>query len=333
MAFCHENQIELKRLVVGVQKKHQPSKFRRKASSFWFGCFRLLGCFINIGMILGMYLEYLWAADWEPIPAHCENRGKLPWLDFANCFHRYTFSHAMLRGQNLQVFAVFGAFVAVCFVVTERRRVQDLHLMMHDRLQQISVDGIDNDGIVPAIQSTLNLLPIYKMLVFTAFIGVLGLVPFHLERPLLHYGCAGCVAGGMLSGVCTYMALPLDLAAGLKSSGGGAAIAKPTKADGDLVRWAQRHQSLRQWSWLVVALHFILPVTVLVHHLAWMDATGRIFGACEVLTILSYQFFVAVLAIDDFSTQIDTQPSSTSDEIIDAKPLLASADAAKHIDG
>ena len=51
----------------------------------------------NVVMIVGMYAEYLWAADFGEMPTHCDMRTSLPLLDFANCFHRYTFSHAMLR--------------------------------------------------------------------------------------------------------------------------------------------------------------------------------------------------------------------------------------------
>ena len=58
-----------------------------EAASSWWGTFRLLACLTNIVMIaprqrlaclwhvfgaqIGMYIEYLWAADWPELPAQC----------------------------------------------------------------------------------------------------------------------------------------------------------------------------------------------------------------------------------------------------------------------
>lgn len=269
-------------------------------------------------MIVGMYLEYLWAADWPEIPAHCEDRDSLPWLDFANCFHRYTFSHAMLRGQNLKVFGVVGTCVAVCFIAVERKRVHRLQILLSAHIQKISAasaqEGNSDSAFTTDACYALWFLPVYFRLISGAFLGVLLLVPFHLERPRLHYGCTGCVVACMFIGVCVYTAMPLGAAAeALSISAGKAADGAPLSSE--LLKWAQRHHLVRQRVRFLIALHFILPATVAVHHFAWADATGRLFGACEVLTILSYQIFVAILVGDDFAGQTvdNQQPKVTND--------------------
>lgn len=248
-----------------------------------------------------------WAADWPEIPAHCEDRSRLVWLEFLNCYHRYTFSHAMLRGPNLKVFAVVGGCVAICFLAVEQDRVARLRSLLQARLRSISPAASQDESSIAAVEgacSALKFLQAYSLLMSSAFLGVLLLVPFHLERPLMHYACTGLAAGSMFLGVCTYAAMPLGLAAGLRS----AAAADPKAASDDLALWAHRHQLLRRRVGLVVALHFVLPAAAIVHHFAWVEATGRLFGACEVLTILSYQFFVAFLAFDDFAVKaVDEQ--------------------------
>eukprot|EP00930_Biecheleria_cincta_P050206 TRINITY_DN35387_c0_g1_i1.p1 TRINITY_DN35387_c0_g1~~TRINITY_DN35387_c0_g1_i1.p1 ORF type:complete len:326 (+),score=39.25 TRINITY_DN35387_c0_g1_i1:130-978(+) len=257
-------------------------------------------------MIVGMYLEYLWAADWQAIPEHCESRSSLPWLDFCDCYHRYTFSHAMLRGQNLTVFGCIGTGVALCFLVVEHQRVQRLRLLLRARVEGMGADS--SDAASSGAKYALRCLPVYSFLMTVAFLGVLLLVPFHLERPRLHYLCAASVAGCMLVGVCIYATMPLQQAAGWSGTGPEAAmIVRDSSADGgtsdELLKWAQRHQLYRKIACFVVAWHIILPATTAIHHFAWIDATGRLFGACEVLTILSYQIFVAFFAIDDFAVR------------------------------
>mmetsp|Transcript_14387 Transcript_14387/g.25299 ORF Transcript_14387/g.25299 Transcript_14387/m.25299 type:complete len:297 (+) Transcript_14387:38-928(+) len=254
----------------------------------WWGACRLVACGANVAMIVGMYLEYLWAADWPEIPVHCEERSSLPWLNFCDCFHRYTFSHAMLRGQNLTIFALVGACVAACFVVVEHRRIGCLQSLLEARLRNVMI-GRAEERV--AVQRALRYLGIYSVLIQSAFCGVLLLVPFNLERPLMHYCSTALVVSSMLTGVCIYVAMPLCTAAGHENS----------DASDELAMWAQRHQVLRKNAWMVIALHFILPATAAVHHYAWLDATGRLFGACEVSAILSYQIFVALFAKDDFA--------------------------------
>jgi len=100
----------------------------------------------------------------------------------------------------------------------------------------------------------------------------------------------------MLAGVCTYRYIPLEAAAGLGSAGS----ATWKGVSGELLMWARRHQVLRDWSTVIIALHIVLPAVAAMHHFTWVDLSGRLFGATEVLTIVSYQFFVAYFASDDF---------------------------------
>ncbi|CAE7527355.1 unnamed protein product [Symbiodinium pilosum] len=253
--------------------------------SGWWGVCRLVACATNISMIIGMYSEYLWAADWPELPQQCEYRSSLPWLDLADCFHRYTFSHAMLRGQNLTIFAFIGALVAACLTMVEHHRVRRLTQLLEARLRG---DRTPAESQVAAVQRSMQCLSIYSRLMDVAFPGVLLLVPFNLERPLMHYGCTALVVASMVSGVLCYANMPLSAAAG--------------DEDDELGQWAQRHARLRFKAWCIIALHFVLPTTAAVHHFAWLDVTGRLFGLCEVSAILSYQLFLAWFATDDFAT-------------------------------
>jgi len=277
--------------------------------SAWIGRCRLLACTANVVMIVGMYLEYLWAAEWEKIPSHCENRNQLPWLDFANCYHRYTFSHAMLRGQNIFVFGVVGIFAALGYIMVEANRVRQFQTLLES--YSINIVAADRQDQRLAVSRVLRILPVYANLMTVAFVGVLLLAPFHLGRPTLHYATTGLAAGSMFLGVCMYVSMPLGKAVGLSHAD------EALDMTGDSLRlrqWAQRHRLLRNWSGILVALHIALPAAALLHHFAWVDMTGRLFGGIEVLTILSYQFFVGYLAGDDFAlVSSDMQEPCTSD--------------------
>mmetsp|Transcript_65123 Transcript_65123/g.155493 ORF Transcript_65123/g.155493 Transcript_65123/m.155493 type:complete len:277 (-) Transcript_65123:264-1094(-) len=256
---------------------------RKEATVNWWGVCRLVACLTNISMIVGMYSEYLWAADWPELPEQCENRSTLPWLDLADCFHRYTFSHAMLRGQNLAIFAFVGTMVAGCLMMVEHQRVRQLtNLLRHAA------------GSPEAVQKCLQSLAVYSRLMDVAFPGVLLLVPFNLERPVMHYGCTALVVSSMVAGVVAYAWMPLSAAAGLSSE---------EPAD-ELQEWAKRHEHLKWKAGAIIALHFVLPAAAAVHHFAWLDATGRLFGLCEVSAILSYQLFLAWFATDDFAAPV-----------------------------
>lgn len=296
------------------------------------GLYRLMGCAVNIAMIVGTYLEYLWAADWAPISAQCDQRSSLPWLDFADCFHRYTYSHSMLRGQNLKLFGVFGSFAAACYLAAEHRRTGKLRRLLEAQVRELAGQSSEVGAArIAGAESALRLLALYSKLMTTAFIGVLFLVPCHLERPLLHYGCAVIGAGSMFYGVCAYFVMPLDRATGLSEAG------IETSGCDDIVRWAKRHQRLRRYAALVIALHFVLGASFALHHVAWIDATGRFSGACEVLVILSYQFFVAMLATDDFATRhLDQKANATKEHAnVNAAEvkLLSDADASGALGG
>lgn len=268
-------------------------------ATLWCGLCRLAGCTANIGLIVVMYLEYLWAAEWTEIPPHCEtlsDRTRLTPLQIANCMHRFTFSDSMLRGNNLTTFAVIGSMVAIAFLTVERHRVKRLEQLLQVRL--IALGDTATREMVAPVERSLLILRRYFVLIALAFPGVLLLVPFHLERPLMHYGSTGVVVVCMLGGVCTYMSMPLGLAAGLDTQ----LTHARTACSDELSRWARRHESLRPKCWGIVALHVALPVAAGLHQVVFIDATGRLFGAIEVFAILSYQIFVALLAFDDFST-------------------------------
>jgi len=263
----------------------------------WWGACRLLAVGANVAMIVGIYLEYLWAADWPEIPSSCDERSSLPWLDLCDCFHRYTFSHAMLRGQNLTIFGLVGACVAACFIAVEHRRIRCLQSLLEARLTaRVALERAEERT---AVERAQRYLTIYSVLIQCAFCGVLLLVPFNLERPELHYFCTLLSVSAMLTGICIYVAMPLCTAAGDAGSGD------------ELAMWAKRHKLLRQKAWVVIAVHFILPVTAAVHHYAWVDVTGRLFGACEVFAILSYQLFLALFANDDFAALAEKESAES----------------------
>merc|ERR1711920_1166613 len=89
------------------------------------------------------------------------------------------------------------------------------------------------------------------------------------------------------------MGMPLQSAAGAGTS----------EKQGELQIWAKRQQSLRGSVIVpIIAMHLLLPTTAALHHVVWHDLSGRLFGAVEVLTILSYQAFVAYLGKDDFAS-------------------------------
>lgn len=291
--------------------------------STWIGHCRLLACAANVIMIMGMYLEYLWAAEWDDIPSHCEYRNQLPWLDFANCYHRYTFSHAMLRGQNILVFAIVGACVACVFIMVEINRVGRLQALLKFHLMNIST--ADEADQSQAASRVLRILPVYTVTMTVAFMGVLLLAIFHLDRPALHYATTGLAAGSMFMGVCLYISLPLEQAVGLSHTD---EVLESASVSLQLRQWAQRHQLLRNWSGIVVALHIALPSAAALHHFAWVDPTGRLFGALEVLTILSYQFFVGFLANDDFAIQRNDAQDPCISQTPSAKNVLTASGAA-----
>jgi hypothetical protein len=199
--------------------------------------------------------------------------------------HRYTFSDAMLRDQNLEIFGVVGTFVAAAFIVVELDRTSRLRALLQSRL---ATEYAAN------AQKALSLLSLYTLFIIAAFVGVLGLVPFHLERPLMHYTTTGAVVSCMMGGVCTCGFMPLQSAAGAGTS----------ENQGELHIWAKRQQSLRGSVIVpIIAMHVLLPASAALHHVVWHDLSGRLFGAVEVLTILSYQAFVAYLGKDDFASR------------------------------
>jgi len=254
---------------------------------YGYGWLRLSACVANIVMIIAMYFEYLWAAEWRPTPSECTPTGRhsLGWLSYCDCMHRYTFSDAMLRGQNLELFGIVGTCVAITFIVVELNRTRRLRALLESRLAT---------EYAASAQRALSLLSVYTPLICAAFVGVLGLVPFHLERPLMHYTTTGAVVLCMMGGVCTCGFMPLQSAAGAGTS----------EDQDELQIWAKRQQWLRgRVIGPMIAMHLLLPATAALHHFVWHDLSGRLFGAVEVLTILSYQVFVAYLAKDDFESR------------------------------
>lgn len=291
--------------------------------SSWYGWLRLLACTVNVCMIIAMYLEYLVAGDLPEIHQRCNTQGSrwsLPWIDFANCFHRYTFSESMLRQNNLQVFCIFGTFVAACLVLVEYKRTRYLQSLLQVVLRKIEatnggsdVASLSGEGVSFALRA----LTVYLRLVCIAFISVLFLTPFHLHRPLLHYGTVAVTAGCMFLGMCIYSALPLGQIVEL----GNGSEAGQTLVSDDLRSCAKQHQRTRPLVFCVIALHFILPAAVALHHILWVDLTGRIWGACEVLTILGYQFFVCSFCYNEIEMPNGQQQSaSAAKETSNANP-------------
>ncbi|CAE7270501.1 unnamed protein product [Symbiodinium pilosum] len=274
---------------------------RGSVSGRWGAC-RLFACGMNAGMILGIYAEYLWAADWLELPKQCNFRSELPWLELADCFHRYTFSHAMLRGQNLSIFAYIGSIVVACLIMAEKQRKVRLTKLLQARLHG---DPTPSTAQV-AVHRSLNFLSIYSSLLCVALPGVLLLVPFNLSWPRMHYGCTVLALSSFVVGMILYATMPLGAAAG--------------EDDNELSRWAERHARLRFKVWCIVALHLGLPAAAGLHHLLWLDVTGRLFGFCEVMAILSYQFFLASFSADDFAADPDRGRSIVSKALPQTSP-------------
>jgi hypothetical protein len=226
----------------------------------------------------------------------------------AACFNRYTFSHAMLRGYNLELFGVCGAIVVWCYLAVERKRVTYLESLLSKLLQNIdatpTMEAGAKEEAASATKWALRYLQAYSVLIQVAFLSVMLLVPFHLERPIMHFVSAGLAAGCMVTGICSYAAMPLGVVMAAAEGSSNPEAKEGNGGTGYLELCAKRHPDTRQKALFVIAVHVILPVTLAVHHAAWTDVTGRMFGACEVLAILSYQFFIASFARDEFASRV-----------------------------
>eukprot|EP00928_Gymnodinium_smaydae_P043967 TRINITY_DN29367_c0_g2_i1.p1 TRINITY_DN29367_c0_g2~~TRINITY_DN29367_c0_g2_i1.p1 ORF type:complete len:338 (+),score=69.53 TRINITY_DN29367_c0_g2_i1:126-1139(+) len=268
-----------------------------KASLSRRGGFRLLACGCNVLMVIVMYIEYLWAAEFFDDSQTCAApSGDL--LEMLNCCRRYTFSDAMLRGRNLEVFMGIGSVVAAIYTKLEWDRVQRLRELVVSR-RKLGV--APEDDWKPAV--ALRCLDLFLASIVSAFACVLLLVPFHLERPIMHYLVAGFCWTATFTAICLYAVVPLDFAA---PAGNGAKAIKSTADDvavdanaAALTAWAQRRQRLLPFLQALIAVQVVTVGVGILRVASPGDLTGRLFGAFEVLVILSYQGFVALFAWDD----------------------------------
>lgn len=233
-------------------------------------------------MVLTMYLEYLWAAEWVDDSTRCQQElAKLPFLELLDCCRRYSFSDSMVRGRNLAIYATIGGVVAIVYSLLERDRLRGLLVLL---AASSPTDAKDAKAFW-----AVRYLAIYRITVQSSFVGVLLLVPFHIDRPRFHYPAAGALFTLMFVAITSYIMIPL----GIHSS------------DWRIAIWARRRQQMLPWMVLILvvqcigAIVGILRVVAIVVAPRWTDLLGRTFGIFEVGLIIGYQVFVALFAADD----------------------------------
>eukprot|EP00929_Paragymnodinium_shiwhaense_P020692 TRINITY_DN13701_c0_g2_i1.p1 TRINITY_DN13701_c0_g2~~TRINITY_DN13701_c0_g2_i1.p1 ORF type:complete len:314 (+),score=55.02 TRINITY_DN13701_c0_g2_i1:100-1041(+) len=236
---------------------------------------------LNVAMICIMYLEYLWAADWQdPDLDLCSSGWSYELGDLMrvmNCCTRYTFSDAMMRGRNLEIFAAIGTCVSVTYIKLESDRVKYLRALLVAERRRASDERL--------VDASLLVLDIFSWLTSFVYLLVLSLAPFHLGRPFAHYVVAGCCWTTMFTAISLYIGLPLQF--------------EGTDSHGELAAWAARRRPLLPTMWGLLGVHIVTGWVGMLHVATRTDSTGLLFGLFEVSLILCYQVFVAIFCVDD----------------------------------
>jgi len=265
---------------------------------------RLAACAINTLTVLLTYFEYLWASEWVDDSAEC-SAGSLSLLDFLNCLRRYTFSDSMVRRQNLLIWACVGGVTSLIYTILEWRRVEVLRQALYRQLAITAKASEDGSSV----RWALTCLSVYQFAALGSFSGVLLLVPFHIDVPLMHYSCAGVLFSLMFLAMTSYIVMPLDFG----SSGRDVTVAG----------FAQRRSTFSPCVVLLVVLQLVAMLVGACRVVAawtgsqvWSQVAGMMFGFMEVALVIGYQGFVALFAVDDS----EVLPVSAT-----GKPLLAQA--------
>jgi hypothetical protein len=230
-------------------------------------------------------LEYLWAAEWVDDDANCK-QVPLAFFDFLECLRRFTYSDSMIRGSNMFWFSIIGSFAAAVYIAVEQRRIHGLAEALKEQLQEMKEESNESSSV----RWSMNCLKVYKAAIMSSFILVLGLVPCHIDRPLLHYPLAGTMFSLMALGMLAYVWMPLDF---------GINTTCKIKA------WNARRQRIMPVVRMLLTTQLLALITGVLRVIAvltassWASASGRLFGIMEVAVIASYQVWVALLAVDD----------------------------------
>mmetsp|Transcript_99799 Transcript_99799/g.316792 ORF Transcript_99799/g.316792 Transcript_99799/m.316792 type:complete len:308 (-) Transcript_99799:16-939(-) len=254
------------------------------------GIARLLAALANTAMVLYIYSSHLLRVDREKyrsLRVPLSTRGRHPplwdclrlqgWDSALEHLRLFSFSDAM--SQNLTVYLLVGAPVAVIFFILEWDRVRWLQSLVLECLPP-------EQGRRAARWLEAYLCSITLTLAF-----VLSLARFHLELPKAHYLCAGCAfLCGSLS-ACIYLAVPVDFSS----------MAARAGADAGLVEWAPRVQRwVRPSLKLVLGLHVVATLAGIWKAQSLGDERAALtFGVLETAVVLGYQLFLAVFVIDD----------------------------------
>jgi hypothetical protein len=244
---------------------------------------RLVASSANSIVIIGTYLEYLWASEWVDNDRTCRS-APLGFLDILDCLRRFTYSDSMVRGNNLFWFTIVGSFAAAVYVWAEHRRTQSLKYSLENQRSALDSHGASK------LEFSIKCLTLYKATSLSSYVFVLGLAYCHIDRPLLHYPLAGTMFLFMSVAMSSYMLMPLDF--GVDTT--------------DEVRtWSRRRQKLLPWMRLLCAVQVatllagIFRVFAVVSVATWSNTSGRIFGILEVSVILGFQIWVMLFTSDD----------------------------------
>lgn len=243
---------------------------------------------MNTIMIVAIYAEYLWAAEWVDDNTICTSN-QLTFMLALDCSRRYSFSDAMVHGNNLFWYTAIGSFTAVACTICERHRIAHLRAVLEHKREATP------PGKAAQITWALRCLKVYERLTITTFFIVLFLVPFHIDRPKLHYPCAVLIFGLYGLAIITYMVMPLEFQ-GLTGKGSA-----------EVTAWSQRRRLILPLMKLVIVLESFTFIAAMLHLLAryttpgWCAVTGRLFGTSETFLLLLFQCQVGSFAVDDMA--------------------------------
>jgi len=271
-----------------VNKDAAVPKQRHAVTGCGSGRIRLVGALANALMTVYIYAEYLRRIHWRSF-------GRLIALEEATSqrlvdylymwdldasfehLRSFTFSEAMFH--NLEIFTLVGTPVAFIYFNAERRRVRWLQAFVAD-------SKLDCEQA----HFMSQVLELYYWLVSIAFVFVLLLAPFHLGNPRGHYLFAGGAFSFGFGSICTYLWVSKDFSAIAEATGDASKVAWASRVD----RWVRPTLKTVAWLHVVAFVAALLKAEDLAD-----DRKALLFGVLETLTVLGYQAFVAVFAVDD----------------------------------
>eukprot|EP00931_Biecheleriopsis_adriatica_P079495 TRINITY_DN52911_c0_g1_i1.p1 TRINITY_DN52911_c0_g1~~TRINITY_DN52911_c0_g1_i1.p1 ORF type:complete len:299 (+),score=34.14 TRINITY_DN52911_c0_g1_i1:99-899(+) len=237
-------------------------------------------------MALYIYITHLWKQS----NAGCTNCDRL--RELSDYWHEnldplfdhlavFSFSNAML--ENLDMYTCVGTPVAIVFFVLEYDRISWLQALVVQWLP-------DNEA-----KRAVFWLRTYLFTEFSAFVCILLLSYFHLERPRAHYLCAVSAIALGCATISINLFLPVDF---------NSAVERATKsgnAGDDFALWAARVQRrVKPVSKFVLGLHVLVLAFGVLKVARPHDRLAALgFGIFETAVIVGYQLYQAVLAVDD----------------------------------